>query len=182
MAVAELSGRFHYIISGTRYFQGFAGLIQEKDALGTRLLSSLLILEYNKSMDAKLILLVDDDAAIRDVFSLKLGQEGYRVIIAENGLECVNLAKEKHPDLILLDLKMPVMDGAQALAKLREDPATRDIKVIFLTSYGDPSVPGIDEKFAKEAGAMGYMKKDVDMAVFSDTVRKALEQSSGPTG
>jgi DNA-binding response OmpR family regulator len=80
-----------------------------------------------------LILVVDDEKELRDALKSTLEYEGYDVITAENGLVGFMLAREKKPDLILLDISMPVMDGFTALFKLKQDPATKDIPVIILT-------------------------------------------------
>ncbi len=80
-----------------------------------------------------LILIVDDEKELRDALKSILENEGYDVITAENGLIGFMLAQEKKPDLILLDISMPVMDGFTALFKLKQNPATKDIPVIILT-------------------------------------------------
>ncbi len=84
--------------------------------------------------ETPLILIVDDEAAFREIFSAKLGADGYRVETAENGEIGLAKAKALKPSLILMDVRMPVMDGPTAVLKLREDPETKDIKVAFLTS------------------------------------------------
>ncbi|OHB24441.1 MAG: hypothetical protein A3J67_02280 [Parcubacteria group bacterium RIFCSPHIGHO2_02_FULL_48_10b] len=85
------------------------------------------------------------------------------------------LAKQKNPDLILLDMRMPVMDGAETIMKLKEDPATKDLKVIFLTALSDrPEHISTDVKAAKEVGALDYFKKDIDLNELVDRVRGHL--------
>ena len=118
-----------------------------------------------------LILIVDDQAEFREIFSVKLKAVGFRIETAENGSEAVTKAKELNPDLILMDVKMPVMDGAVALLKLRDDPVTKNTKVVFLTSLGDPrtEMRDLNTKFADAFGAQGYLKKTDDL---DDTVEK----------
>ncbi|KKU15273.1 MAG: Response regulator [Parcubacteria group bacterium GW2011_GWB1_45_9] len=113
-----------------------------------------------------LILLVDDDPQIQEIYSMKLSASGYKIIQARNGEEGVKIAKQERPDLILLDILMPVMDGARALVELREDPETKNIPVLILTSLEDRPE---DIKFAKEAGAVDFMRKDID---FNDLLAK----------
>ena len=86
-----------------------------------------------KTMDKKLILVVDDEMDTRLVLEKRLIAEGYSVITASNGNEAIGLAKSKRPDLIILDVLMPGMDGGEVARKLKEVPETKDIPIIFLT-------------------------------------------------
>jgi two-component system, cell cycle response regulator DivK len=83
---------------------------------------------------ASTILLVDDHEDNRVALMMVLQREGYRVLEAENGREAVRVAREELPDLVLMDLAMPVMDGRAALRALREDPRTAQIPVVALTA------------------------------------------------
>lgn len=124
----------------------------------------------------KLVLLVDDEPDILDLYSVVLRREGHEVITARNGKEGVAVAKEKKPDLILLDLKMPVMDGVETIEKLKEDPKTKDIKVVFLTAFGDPKHEvDIDAKYAKEIGATDFLKKGMELGVFLTELKQYLD-------
>lgn len=125
--------------------------------------------------DNPLVLLVDDEEDILDLYGTKLRQEGLNVATAISGAECLKLAKRDHPGLILLDLKMPVMDGAQVFTKLKADPETQDAKVVFLTAFSDPRGQTIDAKYAKEMGAAGYMKKGMALNEFVEEVKKYLK-------
>ena len=84
-------------------------------------------------MDTKKILIVDDERDALFILEKELTARGYSVIAADNGSSALNLAKSEHPDLIILDIWMPGMDGAEVAEKLGEDPKTKDIPVIFLT-------------------------------------------------
>ena len=84
-------------------------------------------------MDTKKILIVDDERDALFILEKELTAKGYSVIAADNGSSALNLAKSEHPDLIILDIWMPGMDGPEVAAKLGEDPKTKDIPVIFLT-------------------------------------------------
>ncbi len=127
--------------------------------------------------DQPLILLVDDEADFREIFSMKLKQAGFRVETAENGQQGVDKAKALMPNLILMDVKMPVMDGATAVLKLREDPATKDIKVAFLTSLGDPhaEMQAVNAKFSEDFGAQGYLKKTDDLDSLVEKIKGFLK-------
>ncbi len=122
-----------------------------------------------------LILLIDDEAQIRDLYETKLRTAGFQVIQAINGLSGYQQAKEKKPDLILLDMRMPVMDGAETISKLSSDPETKGIKVIFLTALSDkPEFLGADVKAAKDVGAVDYFKKDIDLDEMIQLIKKHL--------
>ena len=84
-------------------------------------------------MDKKKILIVDDEKDAMFVLEQELAGRGYSVISADNGKDALNLAKSEYPDLIILDIWMPSMDGTEVAAWLKEDPKTKDIPVIFLS-------------------------------------------------
>lgn len=84
-------------------------------------------------MNKKKILIVDDEEDLLSVLELRLTKNGYFVIKANNGNEAIRLAKEKHPDLILLDIWMPGLGGGEVAELLKDTPETKDIPVIFLT-------------------------------------------------
>ena len=124
-----------------------------------------------------LVLIVDDEPDFRDIFRAKLGAEGMQVETAENGQVGVSRAKELRPDLILMDVKMPVMDGAAAVLKLRDDPEMKDVKVAFLTSLGDPrgEIDGMNHRLAIEFGVQAYLRKTDDLDELSEKIKALLK-------
>jgi CheY-like chemotaxis protein len=84
-------------------------------------------------MDKKTILVVDDEKDVLSVLERRLTVAGYTVITADNGNDAIILAKSKRPDLIILDIIMPGMDGGEVAGRLREIPQTKDIPVVYLT-------------------------------------------------
>jgi len=104
----------------------------------------------------KTILIVDDDFTLQTLLQVELVERGYKVILAEDGLEGLKLAKSEHPDLILLDIMMPKMDGMQVLSELRKDSWGGTVKVIILTRLDDAKKTAI----AIEEGAYDYLLKD----------------------
>ena len=84
-------------------------------------------------MDKKKILIVDDEKDALFILEKELAGRGYSVISADNGRDALDLAKSQYPDLIILDIWMPEMDGTEVAANLREDPTTKNIPVMFLT-------------------------------------------------
>ena len=84
-------------------------------------------------MDTKKILIVDDEKDALSILEKELTTQGYSIIVADNGNDALNLAKSEHPDLVILDIWMPDMDGSEVAARLKENPTTKDIPLIFLT-------------------------------------------------
>jgi two-component system alkaline phosphatase synthesis response regulator PhoP len=87
-------------------------------------------------MADKKVLVVDDEIHIIHVVAIKLRNNGYEVISAENGAEAFELACEEKPDIVVTDFQMPVMTGVELVEKLRQNEATKDIPVIMLTARG----------------------------------------------
>jgi twitching motility two-component system response regulator PilH len=112
-------------------------------------------------MPVKTILVVDDSPTERHVLSELLGQNGYQVMTAENGDEGVDKARKHLPDLILMDVVMPGMNGYQATRTLSRDETTRRIPVIVCTSKGQET----DRIWGLRQGAVDYLVKPVDPQV-----------------
>ena len=128
-----------------------------------------------KMNEKPLILIVDDEPEILKLYEHSLEAAGFEVVTAENGLLGIEAAKrEKKPDLILMDIKMPLMDGPEAFVKLKEDQATKNIKIVFLTAFSDIGMPEIDVSYAKELGAADFIKKGIDLDEFVVRVKKSL--------
>ena len=105
--------------------------------------------------EAPLILLVDDYADNRSMYARYLAHTGYRVDEATNGVEALDKAGTTRPDLIVMDLSLPVMDGWEATRRLKADPQTRRIPVLALTGHA----LGDHEREADAAGCDGYLTK-----------------------
>jgi CheY-like chemotaxis protein len=126
--------------------------------------------------EQKLILIVDDEPAFREIFGAKFAADGFRIETAENGQIGIEKAKALKPDLILMDVNMPVMDGATAVLKLRDDPETKDLKVVFLTNLGDPQreIQELNHKISQDFGAQGYLRKTDDLDALNERVKAFL--------
>ncbi|PWN05945.1 DNA-binding response regulator [Rhodohalobacter mucosus] len=98
-------------------------------------------------LSKKTILVVDDEQDLLDLIEYNLKKEGYNVIKAENGLEGIKAAREHHPNLVLLDIMMPKMDGIETCEHLRADPELKHIPIIFLTARSDEKteIEGLDK-------------------------------------
>ena len=121
----------------------------------------------------KRILVVDDNAVNRRLLQVLLLSRGYEVCEAEDASAAFATVAETLPDAILMDLRLPGMDGLAAIRKLKADPATRDIPVVAVTSY---AMKGDEEK-AREAGCCAYVTKPVDKILFLETVANVLRQA-----
>jgi CheY-like chemotaxis protein len=108
------------------------------------------------------LLVVDDEPDAVLILARTLLARGYRVITAESGLQAINLAKLEKPDLILLDILMPDMDGTQVAAMLQEDPTTQNIPVIFLTCLITKKTQEIGSRY-HDAGRYVFMSKPYDL-------------------
>ena len=119
----------------------------------------------NAMEDKSLILIIDDTADFREIFSLKLKVAGFDVIEASSGEEGISKIKSSHPDLVLLDVEMPNLSGADTLERIKTDPGIKDTKVVFLTNYGESqeNQTWLDNKFAEELGAIDYIRKTDDL-------------------
>ena len=127
--------------------------------------------------EKSLILIVDDEPEILELYSRKLERSGFDVVTAPDGLAGIQAAKaEKRPDLILMDVKMPGMDGVEAFMELKKESATKDIKVVFLTAFSDLKGPEFDEKIAQEVGASGFIKKGIDLDDFINRIKEILQK------
>jgi len=105
----------------------------------------------------KTILVVEDDRFYGNICKVKLSKEGYNVAVMNNGAWALKAIAEKKPDLILLDLVMPEMDGFETLKAIKSDPSSAKIPVIVLTNLGQPE----DIKKAMDLGAIDYMVKTI---------------------
>jgi len=104
------------------------------------------------------ILLVEDNELNRDMLTRRLKRKGFAVLSAENGQEGIDMSKAENPDIILMDLSLPVLDGWTAAQKLKADATTKSIPIIALTAH---AMKGDREK-ALEAGCDDYDTKPID--------------------
>ena len=117
-----------------------------------------------------LILVADDDPDIRSLVTLRLERSGYEVVAAGDGEQAFAAALERAPDLALLDVMMPKLDGYELTQRLRREEATRHLPVILLTAR----VQETDIARGVEAGADDYVKKPFSMSELRDRVQAVL--------
>ena len=124
--------------------------------------------------EAKLVLLVDDDPLINRMYQIKLEHDGFRVNVATSGAEGLASVLKEKPDLILLDVLMPEMNGVEALKAIKGDPRMKDIPVVILSNLGDSQT---DIQNAKKLGALDYfIKSKISLKELSAQVKKILER------
>ena len=119
------------------------------------------------------VLIVDDDADNREVLELVLAWEGFLISGAASGAEALAMVVAQRPDLILLDVMMPVMTGYEVLAKIKADPATRDIPVMMVTALSDAKA----KTLALTAGAEDFLSKPLDRDEVVRRVRTLLRKT-----
>ena len=122
------------------------------------------------------VLVIDDDNGVRDVIIRLLSRRGYEVVEAAFGKEGCSKATSERPDIILLDLMMPVMDGFEVLRKLKSNPATMSIPVIVLTAKIDAE----SERRCMRDGAMDYVHKPWGPGEIEDRIAIALGHREMP--
>ena len=122
------------------------------------------------------ILAVDDEPDVIEIVRLRLMRDGHTVLTAANGPAAISNAVNRQPDLILLDLMMPGMDGFEVIQELKGSPHTVDIPVIFVTARGDYGA----KAQAWEQYASGYITKPFDLDALAGTVQSVLAGESVP--
>lgn len=114
------------------------------------------------------MLVVDDSATIRDLISLNLELEGFEVMTAVDGQDCLDQVRRVHPDLVTLDVVMPRMDGFETAQRLKADPDTAHVVVMFVTA----SAQAADLARGEEVGADAYLTKPFEPRELVETVRR----------
>ena len=120
-----------------------------------------------------LILVAEDERDIRDLLVTFLEVGGFKTVAVPNGQEAVKQAVDRRPDLILLDVRMPRMDGLQACAALKAIPGTCDIPVVFLSAFATPQ----DVEKGLAAGAEKYLAKPIELEDLNQSVVEILKQA-----
>jgi len=116
------------------------------------------------------ILLVDDEPGIQVVIRARLEAQGYEVVVAKDGQEGLDLARAESPDIVLLDLMLPKLDGYKVCRMLKFDKAFESIPIVIFSARGSDA----DKKLAEQVGADAYLVKPFDMNIFTQTVQRLL--------
>jgi CheY-like chemotaxis protein len=119
------------------------------------------------------LLIVEDDPDILKLLETAMRFKGYRVMTAQNGSEALDVIRRKHPALVIADIMMPKLDGFGLVHRMRINPETREIPVVFITAtYVAPE----DIEFALNIGATQFIQKPIDLPEFLDTIADLLAQ------
>ncbi|NJM08325.1 response regulator [Candidatus Gracilibacteria bacterium] len=129
---------------------------------------------HGYGVTSKTILIADDDPAIRHLLSLMLSSSGYDVLVAENGYQLIQLAQDEMPDLLLVDLMMPHLDGYEAIRQLRNDTRTAHIPMIILTAKSTPN----DVVTGFESGADDFISKPFNSAELLARIKGHLRRAA----
>lgn len=116
------------------------------------------------------VLIVEDNGDMRDFLRRVLARHGYAHLEAADGVEGMEIAQRDHPDLILMDMSLPELDGFEATRRLKADPYTQTVPIIAVTAHARPA----DERRALEAGCDGYLSKPYSLREFLDIVQSFL--------
>ena len=122
----------------------------------------------------KKVLVVDDEKFVRELIKIKLGRCGLTVIEATNGVEAIETARSLKPDIILMDVMMPKMNGFEACEKLKSDPETARIPIVMLTARGEQA--NLEKGLA--LGATDYMSKPFSPQKLAELVIEILQRST----
>lgn len=125
------------------------------------------------------ILLVDDDKNFREIWKTKLVSSGFEVIEAESGEEALKILETLRPNVVLLDIMMPGMNGVEVFLKIKENPELQNTKIIFVTALDNETedfefFKEYHEKLANEIGAFSYLAKTTDLDKLVDKINEAL--------
>ena len=118
----------------------------------------------------KKILVADDKREVVELVTATLGGEDYQIICALDGREAIEKIGKEKPDLVLLDIVMPKMDGLEVLSQLKKDPVLKEIPIIMLTAKGQKS----DQEKGKELGATGYIIKPFSPSALLKRIEEIL--------
>jgi two-component system, OmpR family, phosphate regulon response regulator PhoB len=122
-------------------------------------------------MPKRRVLLADDDPALRRLIGTTLGSQDFDLLQAVDGEEALYVARQQHPELVLLDVNMPKLDGFEVCRNLKSDPATAAMKIVILTARG----ADVDRARAREAGADEYFIKPFSPVQLLNKVYALLE-------
>ena len=116
------------------------------------------------------LLIADDDPEILTMLSLRLGKKGYEIVEAVDGVQTLRLAREKQPDVVILDVMMPRKNGWEVAREMRSDPALREVGIVMLTAIGEK----VNEMTSPLYGADEYLDKPFDFAELETRIKRVL--------
>lgn len=167
----------HYTHVNERY-AGYNRGMSNKDPLATsglRAFGRKDVSSEGRQMEPKfLILVVDDSADNVAMLSIYLQQQGYRVVTASNGEDAITVATQMLPNLILMDINLPTLDGLGATRRILENESLREVPIIAITAFGTEGF----QRAAYDVGVSGYLTKPLDL----DRMHQLIARLLSPTG
>jgi len=118
------------------------------------------------------VLIVDDEPDFLELVGFKLSREGFEVVQAANGVEALRMAQSESPDVIVLDVMLPDLDGLSVCEILRNQPETRDVPVVILSALDTP----VSRSRGDKLGVSDWLTKGADLTLLSTRVRAAVEE------
>ena len=122
------------------------------------------------------ILIVDDNTDLRTMLTMWLQQEGYRLIEARNGQEAIAMTEQELPDLIMMDLQMPILGGLNAAQEIRQRVQSHDIPIIFFSAYGSIGMELFMQIDSLESAPIEYLTKPLDLQQVTTMVASLLNR------
>jgi DNA-binding response OmpR family regulator len=117
------------------------------------------------------VMVIDDEKSLAELLEVNLQFEGFSVTKASSGVEGLNIIENDHPDIIILDVRMPGLDGFEVCQRLKKNDETRHIPVVMVSAYAQEA----DIQKGLDAGAAAYIKKPFDVLHVVETIRKILK-------
>ena len=134
------------------------------------------VLATSDSRQRPRVLVVEDNGDMREFLARVLSMQGYEFLEAADGEEGLQVARTRQPNLILMDISLPVLDGFEATRRIKQDPALQHIPVIAVTAHARPA----DEQRALDAGCDGYLSKPYSLRDFLAVVEKNIGRTQAP--
>jgi CheY-like chemotaxis protein len=119
------------------------------------------------------ILVVEDNPEIRDLIARRLQRKGYAVVVAEDGEKGLRMAKAEQPDLVLMDMELPVVAGWEATRRIKGDPQTKAIPVVAITAHATSG----DRELGFQSGADGFLHKPIDFDKLFERIESLLKEA-----
>lgn len=123
-----------------------------------------------------LVLIIDDDVNFREIWKIKLANSGFDVLTASNGKEALEILKNNKPNIILMDVVMPEMDGIETFLKIKDNPELNSCKIFFITSLDDlnAELANYHKQIAIDLGANEFLRKATDLNELVTILNKSI--------
>lgn len=127
-----------------------------------------------EQISSKTVLVAEDDQSIADLLLFWLERENYQVFSAADGRQALDLSLKHHPDLLIIDLQMPLMDGGEAAREIRRHESLRNTPIVFMTAYGAKGIELFEKIEMLGDGPIEYVTKPLDLVFLGELLRRLL--------